>query len=147
VKLFAQGANVATDEPVGVAFTDNKGRYYINNILPVSYFLHLPSSQFATGATLAGMITISTVVAGDDNAGQNLLNDATPATIEASTAVFTLSPGALLTGTAASRFEGFVDDAFIDANNDCTYDLGLRSPSDTGYSMAQRERNTLMTSP
>jgi hypothetical protein len=147
VQLFAQGANVATDEPVGVAFTDNKGRYYIDNILPGSYFLYLPASQFSTGAPLAGMITITTVVAGDDNAGQNLLNVATPATTGASTAVFTLSPGALPTGTAESGFEGFVDDAFIDANNDFTYDLGLRSPSGTGYPLAQRERNTLMTSP
>jgi hypothetical protein len=145
VQIFAQGANVTTDEPTGVAFTDNKGRYYIDNLNPGSYFLHLPASQFATGAPLAGMITMTSIVAGDDNVGQDLLNATTPATTGASTAVFVLVPGGEPTGTAESGYEGVVDDSFIDSNNDFTLDLGLRSPSGTGYPLAQRDRNTSLT--
>jgi len=144
VYIFPQGANPATDEPVGVGYTDHKGRYFIDGLNPGSYFLHLPAFQFAANALLAGMIPITSVVAGDDDSGQDLLSASTPATTGASTAVFTLAPGAEPTGSAESGYEGFVDDAFIDSNNDFTLDLGLRSPSGTGYPLAQRERNTVI---
>jgi len=145
VYIFPAGANPATDEPVGVGYTDHKGRYFIDGLNPGSYFLHLPAFQFAPNALLAGMIPMTSVVAGDDNSGQDLLSAATPATTGASTGVFTLAPGAEPTGSAESGFEGFVDDAFIDSNNDFTLDLGLRSPSGTGYPLAERERNTITT--
>jgi len=145
VYIFPQGANPATDEPVGVTITDHKGRYYIDGLNPGNYFLHLPAFQFAPNALLAGMIPMTSIVAGDDHVGQDLISNSTPATTGASTAVFTLAPGAEPTGTAESGFEGFVDDAFIDSNNDFTLDLGLRSPSGTGYPLAERERNTSTT--
>ncbi len=128
--------------PVRQVQTDRmaSGRWRTN---PGSYFLHLPSFQFAPNALLAGMIPMTSVVAGDDNSGQDLLSAATPATTGASTAVFTLAPGAEPTGSAESGYEGVVDDAFIDSNNDFTLDLGLRSPSGTGYPLAQRERNSV----
>ncbi|MES2599017.1 MAG: putative Ig domain-containing protein [Verrucomicrobiota bacterium] len=140
--IFRQGANVQTDEAIGIALTDNEGRYYIDALLPGSYFLHIPASQFQTGAPLAGMIPMTSVVAGDDNVGQNLLSAASPSSTGASTAVFTLAPGTEPTGSAESGYQGTVDDAFIDANNDFTIDLGLRSASGTGYPLAQRDRNT-----
>ncbi len=145
VYIFRQGANTATDEPVGIAVSDHKGRYFIDGLNPGTYFLHLPASQFATNGVLSGMIPMTSVVAGDDNSGQNLLSSATPSTTGASTADFTLAPGSEPTGTAESGFEGLVDDAFIDSNYDFTLDLGLRSPSGTGYPLAERERNTTMT--
>ncbi len=146
VYIFPQGSDPATDEPVGVGYTDHKGRYFIDGLNPGSYFLHLPAFQFATNALLAGMIPITSVVAGDDDSGQDLLSASTPATTGASSAVFTLSPGTEPTGAAEPGFEGFVDDAFIDSNNDFTLDLGLRSPSGTGYPLAQRERSTVIVS-
>ncbi|MEQ1750217.1 MAG: SdrD B-like domain-containing protein, partial [Prosthecobacter sp.] len=143
VQIFAQGANVATDSPANVALTDHKGRYYIDGLNPGSYFLHLPASQFATGAALSGMVPMSSVVAGDDDTGQDLLPAATPATTGSSTAVFTLNVGLLPTGASESGFEGVADDSFVDANNDFTRDLGLRSASGGGFPLAMRERVTI----
>ncbi|MCX6858481.1 MAG: GEVED domain-containing protein, partial [Verrucomicrobia bacterium] len=142
VQIFAQGANVTTDSPVGVAFSDHKGRYFIDNLNPGNYFLHLPASQFASGGPLFGMITLTSVVAGDDNIGQDLLNATTPATTGASTAVFTLTVGTEPTGASEPGFEGNVDDAFIDSNYDFTLDLGLRSPAGVGFPLAERNRNS-----
>ncbi|GEP45558.1 putative Ig domain-containing protein [Brevifollis gellanilyticus] len=142
VFIFQQGANVQTDDAVGIARSDHKGRYFIDGLLPGSYFLYIPPSQFDITGPLYGMIPMTSVVAGDDNVGQNLISTSTPATTGASTAVFTLTPGAEPTGTAEAGYEGTVDDAFIDSNNDFTIDLGLRSASGTGYPLAQRDRNT-----
>jgi hypothetical protein len=88
---------------------------------------------------------MASVIAGDDHAGQDLLNATTPATTGASTSAFVLIPGGEPTGTAESGYEGAVDDSFIDSNHDFTLDLGLRSPSGTGYPLAQRDRNTSIT--
>lgn len=79
------------------------------------------------------------------NVGQNLITAATPATTGATSAVFTLTPGALSTGTAEPGFEGFVDDDFINSNIDFTRDLGLRSASGTGFLLSIRERTVLET--
>jgi hypothetical protein len=147
LQIFAEGANVTTDEPAGVGFSDNKGRYFIDSLNPGRYFLHLPASQFGTGAPLSGMVPMGTVVAGDDDSGQNLLTAATPATSGASTAVFALTPGALPSGVSEPGFEGIVDDAFIDVNNDMTLDLGLVSSIGTGFPLAMRERVVLPSAP
>ena len=142
VYIFPEGADPATTDPVAAAISDHKGRYFIDGLNPGNYFLHLPVGQFATNEPLAGMIPITSVVAGDDNLGQNLLANATPTNGGASTATFTLTPGGEPAGSAETGYEAFVDDAFIDSNIDFTLDLGLRSPSGTGYPLAQRQRNT-----
>jgi hypothetical protein len=142
VYVFPEGADPATTDPVAAAITDHKGRFFIDEINPGNYFLHLPDGQFATNEPLAGMIPITSVVAGDDNLGQNLLANSTPTNGGASTGTFTLTPGGEPAGSAETGYEAFVDDAFIDSNIDFTLDLGLRSPSGTGYPLAQRERNT-----
>jgi hypothetical protein len=142
VYVFSEGADPATTDPVAAAISDHKGRYFIDGLNPGNYFLHLPVGQFATNEPLAGMIPITAVVAGDDNLGQNLLANATPTSGGVSTATFTLTPGGEPAGSAETGYEAFVDDAFIDSNIDFTLDLGLRSPSGTGYPLAQRERNT-----
>ena len=142
VQIFPQGAAV-TSTPAGAAVTDDKGRYFIDGLNPGNYFLHIPASQFATGSPLVGMFPMNSVVAGDDNVGQDLIAAATPATTGASTAVFTLSPGGQPAGASEPGFEGFVDDAFIDSNIDFTRDLGLRSASGTGFPLSIRERTLL----
>ncbi|MES2593681.1 MAG: GEVED domain-containing protein, partial [Verrucomicrobiota bacterium] len=145
VQIFPQGAAV-TSTPVGAAVSDNKGRYLISGLNPGSYFLHIPANQFATGEVLSNTRPMASVVAGDDDSGQDLLAAATPATTGASTAVFTLTPGTEPASTAESGFEGFVDDA-NDSNSDMTLDLGLISTNGSGFPLAYRERQGRISTP
>ncbi|MFN7564995.1 MAG: putative Ig domain-containing protein, partial [Prosthecobacter sp.] len=135
VQIYTQGSTVGVTPAAGVAITDNKGRYLIEGLNPGSYFLHLPASQFGGGMPLEGMIPMSSVVAGDDNAGQDLIAAATPSTTGASTAVFSLRPTLCPSGTAENGFEGSTDDG-TDTRVDLTRDLGLVSGSGTGFPSA-----------
>jgi hypothetical protein len=139
VQIFPQGAAV-TSTPAGASVTDDKGRYRIIGLNPGNYFLHIPASHFTAGGVLANTLPMPTVVAGDDNSGQDLIFAATPATTGASTAVFTLTPGAQPVGAAEPGFEGLIDDA-SDSNGNMTFDLGLRSTSGSGFPLANRDRN------
>lgn len=125
IQLFREGANVQTDVAVNAAITDDKGRYIMTGIDPGSYFLHIAAIQFDAGGVLFNTKPMASVVAGDDDGGQNLLVNNTPSVGGASTAVFTLIPGQLASGSAESGTEGVADDDGVDSNTDLTYDLGL----------------------
>jgi hypothetical protein len=90
VELYAQGSTPGVDAPVSVGSSgcSCKGRYYIEGVNPGTYFLHIPASQFVTGMPLEGLLPMSTVVAGDDNLGQDLLFNNNPAVNGASTGLF-----------------------------------------------------------
>jgi hypothetical protein len=146
VELYAQGATPGVDAPVSVGSSgcSCKGRYYIEGLNPGNYFLHIPASQFATGMPLEGLQPMSAVVAGDDDAGQDLIYNNDPATNGASTAVFTLRPGQCPAGAAESGGEGTIDDA-IDARVDLTRDLGVVAPAGTGFAASERIRRHIIT--
>jgi hypothetical protein len=135
VQIYTQGSTVGVTPAAGVAITDNKGRYLIEGLNPGSYFLHLPASQFGSGMPLEGMIPMSSVVAGDDNAGQDLTATTTPASTGASTGLFSLRPTLCPSGTSEPGFEGSTDDG-LDTRIDLTRDLGLVSGSGTGFPSA-----------
>jgi uncharacterized repeat protein (TIGR01451 family) len=146
VELYAQGATPGVDAPVSVGSSgcSCKGRYYIEGLNPGNYFLHIPASQFATGMPLEGLQPMSAVVAGDDDAGQDLIYNNDPATNGASTAVFSLRPGQCPAGAAESGGEGSIDDA-IDARVDLTRDLGVVAPAGTGFAASERIRRHIIT--
>ncbi|MDZ4405378.1 GEVED domain-containing protein [Prosthecobacter sp.] len=146
VELYAQGATPGVDEPVSVGSSgcSCKGRYYLEDLNPGSYFLHIPASQFVTGMPLEGLQPMSAVVAGDDDAGQDLVFNNDPAVNGASTAVFTLRPGLCPVGAAESGGEGSLDDD-IDARVDLTRDLGVVAPAGSGFAAGERARRYIVT--
>ena len=146
VELYAHGATPGVDEPVSVGSSgcSCKGRYYIEGLNPGDYFLHIPASQFAVGMPLEGLLPMSTVVAGDDDAGQDLLFNSEPAVNGVSTAVFSLRPGQCPSGAAESGGEGTIDDE-IDGRVDLTRDLGVIAPAGTGFAASERIRRHLIT--
>jgi hypothetical protein len=139
VQIFKAGANVNTDEAVGAAISDEGGRYLITDLNPGSYFLHLASVQFEYGGVLQWAKPMTSVAAGDDDAGQDLIYNDTPIVNGASTAVFTILPGQLASGGAESGAEGVADDEGLDVNTDLTYDLGLECVDCTGFNLAMSE--------
>ncbi|MBB5033349.1 putative Ig domain-containing protein [Prosthecobacter vanneervenii] len=146
VELYAQGATPGVDTPVSVGSSgcSCKGRYYLDGLNPGTYFLHIPASQFSTGMPLEGLLPMSSVVAGDDDVGQDLIFNNSPATNGASTAAFTLRPGFCPVGTAESGAEGSTDDA-IDARVDLTRDLGIVAPAGTGFAASEVIRRYIVT--
>jgi hypothetical protein len=146
VQIYTQGSTVGVTPAAGVAITDNKGRYLIEGLNPGSYFLHLPASQFGGGMPLEGMIPMSSVVAGDDNAGQDLIAAATPSTTGASTAVFSLRPTLSPSGSSENGFEGITDDG-TDTRVDLTRDLGLVSGTGTGFPSASNVVSNMLGAP
>ncbi|MGV3659672.1 MAG: GEVED domain-containing protein [Prosthecobacter sp.] len=145
VELYAEGATPGVTEPVSVGSSgcSCKGRYYLEGLNPGNYFLHIPASQFATGMPLEGLLPMSSVVAGDDNIGQDLLFNSAPATNGASTAVFSLRPGLAPVGSAESGGEGTLDDD-TDARVDLTRDLGVVAPAGSGFAAGSAARRWLV---
>ena len=146
VELYAQGATPGVDDPVSVGSSgcSCKGRYYLEGLNPGSYFLHIPASQFTTGSPLEGLLPMSSVVAGDDDVGQDLIFNNNPAVNGASSGLFTLRPGFCPVGAAESGAEGSTDDD-MDASVDLTRDLGIVSPAGTGFAASQAIRRYIVT--
>ncbi|WP_395751928.1 putative Ig domain-containing protein [Prosthecobacter sp.] len=146
VELYAQGATPGVDDPVsaGTSGCSCKGRYFLDGLNPGTYFLYIPPSQFSSGAPLEGLLPMSNVVAGDDDAGQDLIYNSNPAVNGASTSLFTLRPGFCPTGTAESGAEGSIDDS-MDARVDLTRDLGIVAPAGTGFAASEAIRRYIVT--
>lgn len=146
VEIYAEGAVPGTDSPVsaGSSGCSCKGRYYLEGLNPGNYFLHIPASQFSSGMPLEGLLPMSAVVAGDDDSGQDLIFNNSPATYGASTAVFALRAGQAPVGAAESGDEGSVDDA-TDNLVDLTRDLGVVAPAGTGFAASERIRRHIVT--
>ncbi len=146
VELYAQGATPGVDDPVSVGSSgcSCKGRYYLEGLNPGSYFLHIPASQFTTGSPLEGLLPMSSVVAGDDDVGQDLIFNNNPAVNGASSGLFTLRPGFCPAGATESGAEGSTDDD-IDASVDLTRDLGIVAPAGTGFASSQAIRRYIVT--
>jgi hypothetical protein len=146
VELYAKGATPGVDDPVSVGSSgcSCKGRYYLEGLNPGSYFLHIPASQFTTGSPLEGLLPMSSVIEGDDDVGQDLIFNNSPAVNGASTGLFTLRPGFCPVGAAESGAEGSTDDA-TDARVDLTRDLGIVAPAGTGFAASTAIRRYIIT--
>lgn len=142
VELYPEGADPAVTDAVGVALSDNKGRYSIANVNPGRYFLHIPPSQFASGVgPLSGTVPMPVAGLGDDDSGQDLLFTNTPSSSGVNTDPFGLLIGQAPAGASESGFESGTDDA-ADARVDLTRDLGFVSSSGSGFPLGMSQRNT-----
>ncbi|AZI56937.1 LPXTG cell wall anchor domain-containing protein [Nakamurella antarctica] len=54
VQIYAAGKVPGTDSPAGSAITGSDGRWFVKGLAPGSYFVFLPSINFANGGPLAG---------------------------------------------------------------------------------------------
>ncbi|MBL9142426.1 MAG: hypothetical protein JNM99_01985 [Verrucomicrobiaceae bacterium] len=125
VMLFAQGANPAVDNPIAVRTTNVDGVYFFGAVDPGTYFVHIPKTEFVPGKPLFSAISIPDGDPGDDNVGEDGMNDPYPEETGISTPDFTLvlhqAPGQF-----GSEAGGFADsDDFRDDMVDLTQDFGF----------------------
>ncbi len=127
LQLHALGDVPGSSTPLAQTYTKSDGTYELRAPGAGDYFLHVPATQFASGGPLAG----AGVVAGsgtddgtDDNANEDTLNAASPATTGVNSIIFNLAYGTEPAGAQEGGFGGTRDDA-QDADKDMTVDLGF----------------------
>lgn len=124
VKLFAQGANPLTGTPVATTTTASGGRYLFANVAPGNYFVHIPPAEFQAGGDLAGTVSLAGTNAGDDNAGEDGIDNSNPQTNGINSGAFNLAPGTEPSGSSEAGLYG-TDDDVDDTHVDLTVDFGF----------------------
>ena len=124
VQLFESGDNPLSDPPVMSTFTDNEGSYFFPGLPQGTYFLFIPPDEFATGSPLAGHASLRGVQSGDDNSGEDGIDNGSHLLVGVRSADFTLGAGTSPAGANESGFEGDSDDT-NDADIDLTRDFGF----------------------
>ncbi len=128
VQLFRQGDNPATATPLAQTTSVVLGAYAFNNLQAGNYFVHIPASQFASGAPLYQKISVpgdgrdNDV---DDNFGENGMDAPNPSVTGISSNNFTLTEnGEPTDATTEKGFDAAADNA-DDANFNATIDFGF----------------------
>ncbi|MEQ1749425.1 MAG: SdrD B-like domain-containing protein, partial [Prosthecobacter sp.] len=124
VQLFEDGTTPLFDSPIDTQTTDANGHYLFENLNSGSYYVHVPSAMFASDGPLYLHASVADVQSGDDNMGEDGIDDGRPDVNGISTAVILLSPTTCPIGSAENGFQGTTDDA-SDAATDLTRDFGF----------------------
>ncbi|WP_208300297.1 SdrD B-like domain-containing protein [Prosthecobacter fusiformis] len=130
LNLYNQGDTPGASIPVATTVSTSGGNYLFSNQRPGTYFVHIPASQFANGAALAGRFSIPG--AGTDNGvddldDENGIDSSNPGVTGISSSVFTLAAGTEphdSTGENGTRAD---QDNAADTNTDLTIDFGFAS--------------------
>ena len=132
VQLYTDTQFPEVDTPIAVTTSDAVGRYAFNFLLSGNYVMHIPASQFQSGGPLYQRIPILQGIEGDDDVGQNGINNGSAPINGVSTLVISIYPGNAPTDdTGETGFEYTSDDE-DDASIDLTIDFGFQSPVGVG---------------
>ncbi len=124
VQLYRAGDDPGWSDPRAVTSTDDFGRYLFTNLQPGAYILHIPRTQFIAGAPLENLASLAGTQAGDDNMGENGIDEARPEWFGISTDLVILSPGMAPFGIMEGGLFGTDDDS-NDSFTDLTVDFGF----------------------
>ena len=134
VQLFPAFAQPQFDTPIATTTTDSEGRYLFTDLAPGQYFLHIPSWMFASSAPLHTLISLPGNRSGDDDTGEDGLDNPQAPSFGISTPTFTLATGSLPAGSAEPGFDAASDDS-ADTNTDLTRDFGFSLPATLGATL------------
>lgn len=135
VQLFAAGASPQEDMPLATQTTNAEGVFGFTNLVPGSYFLHVPAAMFGEGQPLVGQLSVSGAGEDDsldDDADENGLDALSPSATGVSTHVFTLGAGlAPIEATGETGHYSWSDDENEtggDSYTNLTIDFGFAHP-------------------
>jgi hypothetical protein len=132
VELYLDTQFPEIDNPLAFTTTDSGGRYGFNFLRPGNYLVHVPSSQFVSGGPLFQRISILEGLVGDDDVGEDGVNNGDPVVNGVSSPVISLFPGNAPTDDSGETgFESTTDNQ-VDAAVDLTIDFGFQSPVGVG---------------
>lgn len=129
VQLFVSGADPQTDAPLASTVTADGGRYSFTGLGAGSYFIHVPTVDFAVSGPLSGLLSVPGVGTGDDDVDEDGVDASAPGVTGVSSRVFTLAPGTAPTDAGIEHGVGATDDNAMDASFDATIDLGFYDPA------------------
>ena len=132
LQLYTDTQYPEVDTPVATTVTDVAGRYAFNFLLPGNYVVHIPSSQFQSGGPLYQRISILEGLVGDDDVGQDGINNGDASINGVSTLVVSVYPGNAPTDDSGETGFEYTSDDEDDASIDLTIDFGFQSPVGVG---------------
>ncbi|MEN3943514.1 putative Ig domain-containing protein [Prosthecobacter sp. SYSU 5D2] len=132
LELYNSEQQPGMDTPTATTVTANGGLYLFDFIRPGSYIVHVPKSMFAEGAPLYQRSSINEGLAGDDDVGEDGLNEGIPSVEGVSTSILSLFPGSAPTDSTGETGVNANSDNENDAAVDLTVDFGFQSPVGLG---------------
>lgn len=132
--LYRAGDNPASANPVLQSTSTAGGLYQFSPLPPGDFFVHIPPSEFETGASLAGLVSIpgQQTLGLDDDASGDDLPDQDPYAAGISSADVSLRIGAAPTDSTTETGGHAADDNADDANGDLTVDFAFQLPGGLG---------------
>lgn len=124
LELYREGTAAPFDAPEATTTTATDGSYIFQSLTPGRYYVRVPASQFQFGMPLFSMASVFGTQTGDDNLGEDGIDDGNPTGFGIQTAVFELSPTGAPSGGLEGGFQGATDDLDDSATN-LTIDLGF----------------------
>jgi hypothetical protein len=131
LQLFSALAQPLFDTPLAEVTTDSEGRYLFTDLGAGDYLIHIPSWMFTEGSPLHNRISLPGASLGDDDAGEDGLDNAQASLFGISTATVSLYPGFAPAGPNESGFDSTSDDD-ADIHTDLTIDFGFSIPATLG---------------
>jgi hypothetical protein len=127
VLVYREGDTPGVSSPAATVTTSGGGLFFANELNAGNYFLHIPASMFASGAPLAGRLSLPGVGSTIDDTDENGQDAVNPAATGVSTAVFNLENDSEPTDASAETGFGADIDNANDDNADMTVDFGFTS--------------------
>ena len=127
VELYTDTLFPGVDHPLAFTTTDSQGRYGFSLLRPGNYIVHVPASEFVSGKPLFQRISILEGLVGDDDVGEDGVNNGDPAVNGVSTLVISLFPGNAPTDDSGETGFKHPSDNQIDAAVDLTIDFGFQT--------------------
>lgn len=124
VELYDSNALPGWNLPLATTTTDSAGRYLFASLRPGFYIVHIPYTQFLPGGPLEALLSLPGNSIGDDDTGEDGLDESRPEWFGISTGIVTLTPGQSPAGSQESGLFGSDDDA-NDFQIDLTIDFGF----------------------
>lgn len=128
VQLYYWGQTPGVDQPLATTLTANGGKYLFTGLWQAQYFVHIPALQFQSTGVLRGLYSLEGVQAGDDDQGEDSVDNLQPTVEGISTGRIVLTRDSAPTNAnGETGFDSSEDDA-DDLNTDLTVDIGLFRP-------------------
>lgn len=132
LELYADTQFPGVDNPLAFTTSDSVGRYGFSFLRPGNYMVHIPASQFLSNGPLYQRISILEGLVGDDDVGEDGINNGDPVLNGVSSLVISLFPGNAPTDDSGETgFENTADNQ-VDAATDITIDFGFQTPVGVG---------------
>ncbi len=127
IELFRADQDPTLDRPILTQSSSTNGLYLFSQLVPGGYQLHIPAEEFLPGAPLYQLESMPDTIPGDDDVGEDGIDDPLPSRNGISSRPINLVRGAQPTDTTTETGSENHLDNRNDANGNLTIDFGFRS--------------------